>query len=95
MNRSRHDYRTHPLYRDSKRGMILGVCAGIAGYFDWSLALTRFGALVLGWFFTVPTIVAYIVAALLMPERRSHFDDFDDFDDDHRASWHHRYRSRP
>ena len=69
MNRSDYEYRPHRLHRDSERGVILGVCAGIAEHFECPLWMTRVGALVLGWFFTLPTVVAYIVAALLMPER--------------------------
>lgn len=68
MNHS-DDGRTRRICRDAERGVILGVCAGIAEYFDWPLWLTRAGTLALGWFFTVPVIIAYIVAALLMPER--------------------------
>lgn len=69
MNRSRDTSRRHPFYRDSERGVILGVCAGIAAAFDWPVWLTRVGALALGWFFPVTVVVAYVVAALIMPER--------------------------
>ncbi len=90
MKRSCYDERPHRLYRDSERGVILGVCAGIAEHFDWPLWLTRIGTLVLGWFFVVPVIIAYIVAALLMPERPLHYYG----DGDERAFWRsHRHRS--
>lgn len=69
MNHFNDESRSRRIYRDSEGGVILGVCAGIAEHFDWPLWLTRVGALVLGWFFTVPAVIAYLVAALLMPER--------------------------
>ncbi|HET6588132.1 MAG TPA: PspC domain-containing protein [Oleiagrimonas sp.] len=69
MNHFDDESRSRRIYRDSESGVILGVCAGIAEHFDWPLWLTRVGALVLGWFFTVPAVIAYLVAALLMPER--------------------------
>ncbi len=69
MNHSRDEYRRHPIYRDSERGVILGVCAGMANFFDCPLWLARVGALALGWFFPVTVVVAYLVAAVIMPER--------------------------
>lgn len=79
------DYEHHPhrLYRDSERGVILGVCAGVAEYIDCPPWLTRIAALALGWFFPVSTVVAYIVAALLMPERPLRYYG----DGDERAFW--------
>lgn len=69
MNRSRDEYRPHRFYRDSERGVILGVCAGLAEFFDCPVWLTRLGALVLGWFFPVTVIVAYVVTAIVTPDR--------------------------
>lgn len=57
------------LYRDTERGVILGVCAGLAdagGVPPW---LARLVALIALCWFTQATIVAYVVAALLLPER--------------------------
>ncbi len=69
MNHSRDKYRLHPFYRDPERGVIWGVCAGIAERFDWPVWLTRVGALALGWFFPMHVVVAYTVTALIMPTR--------------------------
>lgn len=69
MNHPRDRYRQHPFYRDSERGVILGVCAGIAESFDLPVWLTRVAALALGWFFPIAVVVAYGLAALIMPER--------------------------
>ena len=54
------------LYR-SRKGIILGVCRGIAEYFDFSVFWARLITLVL-LFFTGfwPILVLYFVAALLM-----------------------------
>ena len=54
------------LYR-SRNGIILGVCKGIADYFDFSVFWTRVITLVL-LFFTGfwPIMILYFVAALLM-----------------------------
>lgn len=69
MNDPRDAQRSRCLYRDSERAAILGVCAGIAETFDWPVWLTRAAALALAWFFPVSVVVAYVVAAMLMPER--------------------------
>ncbi len=83
MNHSRDEYRQRRLYRDSERGVILGVCAGIAEYFDWPVWLTRGGALALGWCFPVSVVMVYIVAALIMPERPLRYSG----DGDERTFW--------
>lgn len=57
------------VYRDPERGLILGVCAGIADALGCPAWLVRLAALVLLWFFVDPTLVAYAVAALLLPVR--------------------------
>lgn len=69
MNRSRDEYRHRRLYRDSERGVILGVCAGVAEYFAWPVWLTRLGTLALAWCFPMSVAVVYVVAAVIMPER--------------------------
>ncbi|MGH8158778.1 MAG: PspC domain-containing protein [Rhodanobacter sp.] len=69
MNDSRNKYRTYPLYRDSERGVIFGVCAGIAKSFQWPVWLTRLGTLALAWLFPVSVVVVYVMAALIFRER--------------------------
>ncbi|MBW2123031.1 MAG: envelope stress response membrane protein PspC [Deltaproteobacteria bacterium] len=62
---SRQGLRTG-LYR-SRNGVVLGVCRGVAEYFDFSVAWTRFIAVILLLFSGFwPTTVIYFVAALLM-----------------------------
>ena len=69
MNGSTDEYHQRRLHRDSERGLILGVCTGIAESFEWPVWLTRIAVLALGWCFPVSTVVAYVVAALVLPQR--------------------------
>jgi phage shock protein C len=57
------------LYRNPRRGVIFGVCAGIAEYFGFDLTVTRV-IVVVGAFFAFPMIVAaYLLLGLLLPSR--------------------------
>jgi phage shock protein C len=61
----------HRLYRSRREGVIAGVCAGLANYFNIDVVIVRIGA-VLGVIFTPLSpfiIVGYIVAAFVMPQR--------------------------
>lgn len=69
MNNSRNDDRQHQFFRDSERGVIFGVCAGIAESFRGPVWLTRLGALALGWLFPVSAVLVYVIAALILPKR--------------------------
>jgi phage shock protein C len=54
------------MYR-SRDGIILGVCRGIAQYFDFSVFWTRAVALILLFFTGLwPIVVLYFIAALIM-----------------------------
>ena len=54
------------MYR-SRDGIILGVCKGIAQYFDFSIFWTRAVALILLFFTGLwPIVVLYFIAALIM-----------------------------
>lgn len=48
--------------RIPERGVVAGVCAGVAEYFDWNVRLLR-AVLVVGFIFTgfFPIVVAYLV----------------------------------
>ena len=56
------------LYRNTENKMLAGVCSGIADYFDIDPALVR-----LGWvLFSLlggSGLLAYIIAAIIIPER--------------------------
>ncbi len=57
------------LYRNPRRGMIFGVCAGLAEYFGFDVTVTR--VIVAGSaFFAFPVIsVVYLLLGLLLPVR--------------------------
>ena len=57
------------LYRDPKRGWIAGVCAGVADYFGVGTYLVRLLMLISLLIFTVPTFIAYLIAALVLERR--------------------------
>jgi phage shock protein C len=57
------------LYRNPRRGVIFGVCAGLAEYFGFDLTVTRV-LVVIAAFFSFPLIcIAYVILGLLLPSR--------------------------
>lgn len=56
------------IYRIPQRGMLLGVCAGVADYFGFEVSLTRIALAISAFFFPV-LILAYFLAALIMPRQ--------------------------
>ena len=54
------------LWRDTNRGIIAGVCAGIAGYVGVEPIVVRLAAVLGLIFFFPPTIVAYVILALVL-----------------------------
>jgi len=59
----------HRLYRDKRHGVISGVCAGFADYFNVDVVIVRIAMILALIFFTPFAIVGYIVAAIVMPRR--------------------------
>jgi phage shock protein C len=57
------------LYRNPKRGWIAGVCAGLADYVGLSPGVVRLVTVVLLFAFTLPTLVAYAIAAMVLERR--------------------------
>jgi phage shock protein C len=57
------------LYRDTERGRVAGVCAGIADYFGIDPTPVRVGCVVALFFFFVPVTVTYLVAAAILPAK--------------------------
>ena|SRR5271163_1236965 len=54
------------LWRDTDRGIIAGVCAGIAGYIGVEPIVVRLVAVLGAFFFPLPTIAAYIILAVVL-----------------------------
>jgi len=56
----------HRLWRDTDRGMLAGVCAGIADYIGVEPIVVRLAAVLSLIFFFPPTIAAYIILAVAL-----------------------------
>lgn len=54
------------LYRNTERGRVAGVCAGLADYFGISTFIVRIAAVIALFMFTLPTLVCYFLAAVLI-----------------------------
>ena len=59
----------HRLYRNPRRGYVSGVCAGIADYFGIEPFLIRLAVVIGAIFFTLPLLIAYVIAAIALPPR--------------------------
>lgn len=57
------------LYR-SKQRMLGGVCGGLAEYFNLDPTLARVIAVVLFFAPFIPTLICYVLAWVLIPERK-------------------------
>ena len=70
---TREETRSEPswrrLYRNPRRGWIAGVCAGLADYFGLTRGVVRVLALICLVAFTLPTLVAYLIAAVVLERR--------------------------
>ena len=59
--------RTNRLYRNPRRGMIFGVCAGFAEYFAFDVKVTRV-LTVVGAMFAFPIVcISYLVLGFMLP----------------------------
>jgi phage shock protein C len=56
----------HRLWRDTDRGILAGVCAGIADYIGVEPIVVRLAAVLGLVFFTLPTIAAYVILAVAL-----------------------------
>lgn len=65
------------LYRDPRNGVVFGVCAGVADYFGFDLAVTRV-LTIIGAFVFPFVIVAYLLLGLLLPSRTYSDREYDD-----------------
>lgn len=54
-------------YRDPANGLILGVCAGLSDQYGFRLVPLRVIMVVSLLLFTMPTLVIYLVAGLMLP----------------------------
>ena len=61
------DYNRNRLYRNRKRGLLAGVCAGISDWSGFNLTALRVGVVLLAIPFTAVIIIGYLALALLLP----------------------------
>jgi len=73
MTVNRHHFRatkaTDRLGRNRRDAMLFGVCAGIANFFTLDPTIVRISALLLLWIFTLPSLVLYLLLAVLAESR--------------------------
>jgi phage shock protein C len=67
-NNGGHRFR---LWRDTDRGIVAGVCAGIADYLGIEPIIVRLGAVVGLVVFFVPTMVGYVILAVALRPKPS------------------------
>lgn len=60
---------TNQLYRDTVRGKVSGVCAGLAKHFNIDAWIVRLAAIAALIYMPVPVAVAYLLAVVLIPTR--------------------------
>jgi len=61
---------TKRLYKVEEGKMIAGVCGGIAEYFNWDPSMVRIAAVLIACF-AGTGLLAYIVAAIILPQKSS------------------------
>ncbi|MCP3674801.1 MAG: PspC domain-containing protein [Gammaproteobacteria bacterium] len=57
------------LYKNTRKAKFMGVCAGLADFFDTDRHLIRILTIVSALFFTMPTIFVYVVLSVVLPRR--------------------------
>jgi len=68
MTRDQHEsFNRNRLYRNRKRGLLAGVCAGVSDWSGFNLTALRVGVVLLAIPFTAVIIVGYLALALLLP----------------------------
>ena len=61
--------RHEQLYRNRETGVIMGVCSGLAEYFDVEIWVVRVAAVISLYFFTTVTGVVYLGLGLVLRDR--------------------------
>ncbi len=64
-----HSPNPHRLYRDKEKGIIGGVCAGLAEYAGFDTSLVRFAVIISLLFFFPITVLGYVIAWAVIPKR--------------------------
>ena len=64
--RTRRPHSRNRLYRSSRDRALLGVCAGVADYWNLDPWVVRVGAVIALFVFTVPAVLGYLLAGWLL-----------------------------
>jgi len=64
---SSESYNHNRLYRNRRRGLLAGVCAGISDWTGFNLTALRVGVVLLAIPFTAVIVIGYFALALLLP----------------------------
>lgn len=68
MRRDQYEgYSRNRLYRNRRRGLLAGVCAGISDWSGFNLTALRVGVVLLAIPFTAVIVIGYLALALLLP----------------------------
>lgn len=68
MTRDQYEnFNRNRLYRNRKRGLLAGVCAGISDWSGFNLTALRVGVVLLAIPFTAVILIGYLALALLLP----------------------------
>ncbi len=59
----------HLLYKDRENALVLGICAGIADYFDWNVAIVRVLTVISLFLLFIPTAVIYLLLGMLLKDK--------------------------
>jgi len=57
------------LFRNMRRSKWMGVCAGLADFYDTDRHLVRVLTIISAFFFTTATVCLYLIAAVILPKR--------------------------
>jgi len=69
MSRRKHAPAGAVFYRDTANGMIMGVCAGLSDQFGFRLVPLRVITTLALILFTVPAVLVYLLAGVLLPAK--------------------------
>ena len=69
MRRSSDSINPHRLYKNQEKSVLMGVCAGIANYFDISISLVRLAFFIALFFSAGTAIVLYFILGFVLEEQ--------------------------
>lgn len=71
------EWEAQRFYRDRHRGKLMGVCAGLADYFGWSVTLVRILAIIALFWFNILAVIIYVILGVVLPTKPQRLYDWD------------------